>query len=969
MGKLNKIAGIMFPVFLVLIASYIAFKNYSFGTSLIGWDSLHPEFNFSLNFFRSFFGVWREEQGLGVLSAHSHMADLPRIFILWISSFLVQKELLRYLYIFLCLILGPLGMYFFLGEIFKGRLNVKVTSLLGGLFYLLNLITLQHSFVLFEMFLVCFAFFPWLFFFVLRFIENGEKKNLLLFSLFTLLSSPMAYAATLFYVYLISLFIFVFFYSILKKKWFLSLKRGFVLVLITVLLNLYWIAPNIYSVINQSDTISESKINTLFSPEAFLRNSEYGDAKNITTFKNFLFEWRIFDFKEGKYVDLFESWNSYLSDKWFIGYIFSGISFLGLIISLIKRNRIGISFLPLTLISLFFLVNINPPTGEFYRYLYNNFPLLREGFRMPFTKFSLVYLFAFTVYLGLFFDFLFLLFSKLKIFGKLLSAIFVIGFVGVLVYFNKPIFEGELISSQIKTKLPQEYYQLFDYFNDKKGRIAKLPMQTLWGWQYHDWKYEGSGFIPFGIKSPTLDRDFDRWSSFNESFYNQASYYLYSKNLGSFEKTLEKFDVKYLLLDESIINAGGDSKILFTSEIKEMILGSKKIKEVQKFGFLTIYETSFGIQDKYISSPQSYIRLNVDQNYSQIDPIYEKYSTYVFDKEGISYPFVNFDKRGSLEIFEDKDFLNFKNGDIKAMFPLEEKITEDFSLNRGFKEAYNCDLKKIGEVWKEIKYDGVWYKALGSGVSCDFFDYSNLSYDQGYALRIKGKNLNGRSLKIYLYNKKTTRMDLEELLPNGEFDEYFVILPKSETKEKDDKGYTLNLETRSFGKVASENIIELIEFIPIDINFLTSLVTEPESVEIITNNLNVTNTYKFGTSNYVVDYENQGLLVLGQGYDQGWNAFMLSGNHDGMIAKYLPFIYSKPLEHVKVNSWANGWIVPEGSGTVSIVFWPQYLEWGGMILGGLTILFIIFIMISEKCKNVYFTETNTSKRRTSKKGN
>ena len=139
-------------------------------------------------------------------------------------------------------------------------------------------------------------------------------------------------------------------------------------------------------------------------------------------------------------------------------------------------------------------------------------------------------------------------------------------------------------------------------------------------------------------------------------------------------------------------------------------------------------------------------------------------------------------------------------------------------------------------------------------------------------------------------------MDLEELLPTGEFDEYFVILPNLETSEKEDKGYTLNLETRSFGRVASENTVELIEFVPVDINFLTSLATEPESVEKIENKLAIDNVQKFGTSNYLVDYENEGLMVLGQGYDKGWNAYMLSGDHDGMIAKFLPFIYSKPLK-------------------------------------------------------------------------
>ena len=190
-------------------------------------------------------------------------------------------------------------------------------------------------------------------------------------------------------------------------------------------------------------------------------------------------------------------------------------------------------------------------------------------------------------------------------------------------------------------------------------------------------------------------------------------------------------------------------------------------------------------------------------------------------------------------------------------------------------------------------------------------------------------------------------MDLEELLPTGEFDEYYVILPKSETNEKEDKGYTLNLETRSFGKVASENIVELIEFVPVDINFLTSLATEPESVEKIENKLVIDNVQKFGTSNYLVNCENEGVLVLGQGYDAGWNAFVLSNSHNGMIAKFLPFIYSKPLKHVKVNSWENGWMAPEGE-TILIVFWPQYLEWGGMILGVISLIVIIFYKPRKK---------------------
>jgi len=69
-------------------------------------------------------------------------------------------------------------------------------------------------------------------------------------------------------------------------------------------------------------------------------------------------------------------------------------------------------------------------------------------------------------------------------------------------------------------------------------------------------------------------------------------------------------------------------------------------------------------------------------------------------------------------------------------------------------------------------------------------------------------------------------MDIEELLPSGKFDRYYVILPSELGKEdnlklvqEEDKGYTLNVETRSFGRIASENMIESITFIPIDIDF------------------------------------------------------------------------------------------------------------------------------------------------------
>jgi len=102
----------------------------------------------------------------------------------------------------------------------------------------------------------------------------------------------------------------------------------------------------------------------------------------------------------------------------------------------------------------------------------------------------------------------------------------------------------------------------------------------------------------------------------------------------------------------------------------------------------------------------------------------------------------------------------------------------------------------------------------------------------------------------------------------------------------------------------------------------------------------MTEVKKIGTAIYQVKAEDlgrsgEGLLMLGQGYDKGWIGFQI-------IDKRL-----KILEHTKVNSWANGWLAPSAidnqNSTIYIVFWPQFLEWGGIILALLAFLAVIFL--------------------------
>lgn len=905
MRAVNKMASLLSLVILVGLIIFVVWRNYTPGIFLIGWDSLHPEFNFSEAFKRVFFGVWREEQGVGVVAAHSHMADWPRILLLWLSSFILPASFLRYFYIFICLILGPLGVYFFLLYVFrreKEGLSPLVGAFLGAFYYLLNVGTLQYFFVPFEMFTTQYAFLPWLFYFALRFLREGKRVNLVFFAVLTVISSPQAYAATLFYVYLGALIIFVLFYRF---------KRGLILIILTLLLNFYWILPNIYSVFNQSDIVIKAKINRLFSPEASLRSLDYSDWGNVVIHKNFLFDWRAFDFEKGEFTDLLGVWTRHLQKipvLW-LTYLLSALSGIGILFSLFKKDRMGIGVFVLILYALFFLIG---PKWDL--------SIFREALRMPFTKFSILLLFGMSFFFGYFF---FKLVRRVFI-GVILTLI--VG--GGLILSLWPVFQGKLISSVVKRDVPAEYFELFKWFKDKPGRVASLPLNTLWGWDFYSWKYEGSGFLTYGLSNPLLIRDFDRWSKYNEGFYAESAWALYASDGEAFERTLQKYQVKYLLLDESIINAGGSPEVLFIPEIKEMLSGLG-IEEIFKSGFLTVYDTR--INTKNVSAPPTYARVNVDLDYSRVDPVYEKFGDYIQDSRAIGYPFVNFDPRGPVTIKISNDKLQIANDEQNAKVVLSTKgrIEETFGEGRGFGEAYNCDLKKLGRVEKA----GKTYRAFDGGVSCDFFEYPNLKYGEAYILRIKGENKRGRSLKMYLQNWKTGRMDLEELLPKGAFDEYFVILPEN----FEGGGYTLNLETRSFGGIASENIIEKIEIYPINYQFLSNIYTGEKS-PVSKNNLKINNVKKYGTWMYKVDVEGYGLMQLGLGYENGWLAFRAGVTR---------------LEHVKVNSWANGFVVPPNIqypvSSIYIFFWPQLLEWLGFVIlfGGLIVLVCLPVDTAE----------------------
>jgi len=175
---------------------------------------------------------------------------------------------------------------------------------LGALFYLLNLGTLQHFFVPFEMFATQYAALGWLFLFAIQFLQKPKKQILILFALTTFWATPQAYAATLWYAFFISLIVYLLSWLIINR--FKSIKQIFILIGVTLIINSFWLLPNLYYIFQHSGEVLSAKINQLFSEEAFLHNYQYGNLQNVALLKNHLFSWTQLNFDTAKFDLLFK---------------------------------------------------------------------------------------------------------------------------------------------------------------------------------------------------------------------------------------------------------------------------------------------------------------------------------------------------------------------------------------------------------------------------------------------------------------------------------------------------------------------------------------------------------------------------------------------------------------------------------------------------------------------------------------
>ncbi len=1012
------------PIFGLAVVELILFAvNYVPKTYFLGWDNLFPEFNFAQNLQRSFFAVWEEYRGLGFLDGMSFAANLPHYVFLYITSILLPQSLLRYFFIFFMHFLGGAGMYFLLGRLFSAYSNKKILSLLGALFYLFNIATIQMFFAPYELFSVHFAFLPWLLLFVIKYLENGRKKDLIALALISFISSPQAHVPTIFIVYLFALFTTLAFYILRKKKE--GFKKAFLIVIVTFSMSAFWSLPYLYSGVTNSRAAVDSKINQMSTEDVYLKNKARGDFLDVALLRGFWLDYTDSQ-PRGNNDYIMPVWREHTQKPPFvaIGLILFFLSIIGAAIALRDRNKKFYPFIFMFFFSFLMLGNDIPILKLVFNFFYDHIPLFSQIFRFIFTKFSILYVFSFSILLTLALS---VVLERARRF-KYSLVILPLGIVLALFYYSLPAFEGQFIYKNLRVNIPTEYFQAVDYFKkqNKNERIAILPQTSYWGWTYTNWGYRGSGFIWYGLPQPTLDGSSFPWSRENENYYWELDQAINSSNSSYFEAVLKKYQVNWVLLDQALISQYS-SKASSTDRLQKLIENSKEITLANKIGTISIYRVKGNLQQRnFVSITSNLPRISPKYQWSNFDMAYLENANYVAStaKNGeIFYPFRSIftgrkqeelefkisekgnyfsfssmipkDLVGALmivpsiyqeeiseitkneletatirypQIFLDNELflidiqrsndpLNLNLGTNKVVLPyinkgqLEVRIPKlegYYSYNSSatgdlFNRTHkNCNPSTQGtNTTEKIVENGESLLRLTNinASNCFDFDIPSISQRISYLVKIKSRNLEGKSLLFSVIDKNSQKPVFESYLPkNREFtDSYFIIPPL----DSYGLGYNLLFDNVSIGDTKTVNDLKSVEIHAIPYRFLTSLKIEKPGNETInpisSNNFTVLHP---NPSFYKVELneptKSNTTLVLSQSYASGWKAYEVS--NDNFLTNFFPFVFGKELkEHVLVNNWENGWTLNSSfninhSSLIYIVYLPQYLEYLGFVI-------------------------------------
>lgn len=844
-----------FKIGLFLITLILCIRNFTPNTYLIGWDNLMPELNIWMNIKRSIFAVWQQYQGLGLVGGMAHSTDLIRQIIILPLSTILPSNLIRYFWHFAMLFLGTFGIYIGLNKTLKFK---PFPSFVAALFYLLNFGSVQNFWVPLETFSCFWGFFPWLIFSLIDYINNPNKSKLRKLIIINFLTIPSFYVQTIFIVYLFTLFIIFLFHT-----------KSLSAIVKILLLNSFWLLPLAYFTLTNLNNSTASISNFMSSEETFTRNFLHGGIPDFLLLKGYYF-----DFPKNNGF-LMDPWVNYFkSPTVILGYLLGISAVIGLIIIIFKKQK---NILEKSLIGFFLLVCLallsHTPPFQQLNELIRQIPVINQIFRSPWTKFITVASFTFSVLIAFFLE---KIPSKIHQITCLIFSIFIL-------VFSFPSFNGFYIYPDMRQKIPQSYFQLFNFFKDKdkNARIANLPQGSFWGWTNYRWGTKGSGFIWYGIEQPILDRAFDAWNLKNEQYYWELTHSIQKQDPTLINQIFEKYSIQYVIFDDNLYFPDDQIYDKLSMKTPEFLSQIPSLKKVAQFDKISVYQTNFKTKSYIINSP---ISVN-NFNFYYYDPAFTKYGPYINNKSPeITYPFIDlFTNR----LTDSQSFKVSKSNDLITVsnkFGLSATLLKDISFNKNYEISLPNNNSTLT----------VFHFPLAN-LNKDFLVEVNYHHNSGLPFEISAVS----DIKLDKY------FDIKlKKSPNDISD--WLIIPAHQNYDFD-SGISLILNNPKIGATSSSNQINYINIYPFNLKELANQETISNS------------------NNFDHDY-----VVYPQNYSSGWFAFYFQG---------LKPVFLK--NHVLANNWANAWELPDNydsSSKIYYLFWPQIFEFIGF---GITVFIFI----------------------------
>ncbi len=650
----------LLPLFLVIaVVVIIAFQNIIPNTYFSGWDNFHPEFNLLLAFKRAFFGAWVTFQGTGAPASQSQIADLTRLPFIFILKLFLPDNLVRYAFHFLMVLIGGIGIYFYLQKIWLTKVNDKFRdwiASLGGIFYVLNITTLQQFYISFEDFAVEFAFLPFAFMSIHELSRNVNAKTILKFILIQLLIAPYAFVATNFYFCASFFVIYGFFVNLqIQRNLVKTIKKTLFLTFLILFINSYWLLPNVYYIFHNAHYVQESRANQLFDLEALWSVREAASIPNLLTGMHFIFNWKHFNFKIFQHEYNYTPWGPHLSNQLTLLLLttFTLLSFVGFLKLIFDREK-GYKrwgFMIIFLITAILIwMGLFIPT-KIFNFMYS-FGIIQNSIRNLYTKLSTIYSFELTILLCLCFESIinYLKNNKNRLISTILPfVILCVSFISII-FISWPSFTGNYIDNILKIDYPAEYFEMFSYLKTKPSnlRVLELPFLSSDGWILYDWTtlnkregYQGMGFYYFGMPQALITPDFTRWTETTDFFYHELKHAMNSQNTQQLSSLLDKYNVSLVIVDETVIrNYMKDDDY---SKNHQMLtdIGYKK---VWNKNFLSIYEKVNQHKKEELIIPSQISFINADTARVRRDYVYENIGGYINTNESkadILFPFIN----------------------------------------------------------------------------------------------------------------------------------------------------------------------------------------------------------------------------------------------------------------------------------------------------------------------------------------